>query len=802
MGRTEKFLAAAACLLVGAFYLWTVLSTGDKWQFGPEQRDYYNRLIDGWLEGQLHMKVDVPEALTALANPYDPAQRTPGLGLHDASFYRGRYYLYFGAAPMVTLMLPFRVLTGTDLPLPVAVLVFVYVGFLASVAVWLAVKTHFFSETGTGVTIAAIAVLGLGNAGPILLRRPDMWELPIAGGFCFAMLMLGCVWCSLLPGKRRGWWWTGAGLCLGLAIASRPTYLLASPCLLIPLLAEWRRERCVPWLWLGRVVLPLALIGAAMAWHNQARFGSPLQFGQAYQLSLDYESKLPHFGTAYVPYNVRLHFFAGADWTRYFPFIRGPDLGTPPPGYTIHRGDVYGILANFPLAWLAWLVPLALWRRSAAERDVLGAWLGTAAVLGALAAGVMLSFFSALARYQGEFMPTFMLLAVVGLLALERWARLTLGAGWQRAVRSAWGAAAIGSAIFGMLYSLQFDRLLKEQNPALERKLARALNRIPATWEKLTGRAHGAVELSLRLPAERRPGDETLLTVGEPPRVDRVFLRERPDGQVQLGLVPAGAPELVGTPVKLTAGGEHRLRVALGSLLPPVTHPFFAGWSDDEVRRTVRQVRIELDGAMVLEGHSRSRDAVENTVRVGSEAPVAPAYPRFRGTLDGLRRIAVSPPPARASDPLDGAGDTLRLRVRFPTGRGGQREPLVVTGKPGAGDIVLVEYVDERTARLGLDNWGAPLRRSAPFPIKPGEVYELVITMASLRQVPDATLVAASVRGRVHVTVDGVVVWDEESDFYPAEAGEVVVGRNAIGGSTCGPQFTGELRSVERVGRE
>src|SRR5687767_2582382 len=82
----ERVLLFGLCILIGAFYVWTVRSSGDPWEFGQEQRDYYNRLIDGYLEGQLHMKVEVPPALLALKNPYDPGERPPGLGLHDASF--------------------------------------------------------------------------------------------------------------------------------------------------------------------------------------------------------------------------------------------------------------------------------------------------------------------------------------------------------------------------------------------------------------------------------------------------------------------------------------------------------------------------------------------------------------------------------------------------------------------------------------------------------------------------------------------------------------------------------------------
>lgn len=802
MRTNERLLVFGLALLVAAFQLWTLRSTNAPLHFGHEQRDYYNLLLDGWLDGQLHLKVEVPAALRALDNPYDPAVRPPGLGLHDASYYQGKYYLYFGVAPMVTLMLPYRLLTGTDLPLPVAVLVFVYGGFLASVAVWSALRRRYFPAAGAGVTVAAVLVLGLANSGLLLLRRPDMWELPIAGGACFALLMLGCVWRSLQPGARCGGWFAAAGLCLGLAIASRPTYLLASPCLLPPLLAWWRDERRVPWRRAACAVLPLAAIGALMAGHNYARFGDPLQFGQAYQFSLDYESKQPHFGLHYVPYNLRAHFLAGADWSRYFPFIAMPDLGPTPRGYTVHRGDVYGLLANLPLTALALAAPLALWRRTPAERRALGAWLATAALLCALAAGVMLSFFSALARYQVEFAPTFTLLALVGLLAVERWLAAVARPLWRGLARAAWMGAAAASVLFGALNSLQYDGLLREQNPRLHRELARRLNGIPATWERLSGREQGPVEFNLRLPAERRPGDETLLTVGDPPQVDRVFLRVRPDGRCQFGLARTGMPELLGEPLTLEAGANRQVRVALGSLLPPAEHPYFAGWGESELARAVRQVRIEVNGVPVLTGHGRFLATAAGRVRIGSRALGVETAPRFRGEITGITRVALAPASLAGPLPFEGAGDTLRLRVRLPAGPAGTREPLVVTGATGAGDLLLIEFQADGRVRFALDHWGSPLRSSPPVALRPGHVHELDVTLSSLQPVPDATLAGVLPHGRVRVQVDGQRVWEDTAQLYPAEAGEVYVGRNPLGGTSAGLVFTGEILEVTRRPRE
>ncbi len=920
--RLETAVVLLLCALVGAFYLWTVRSSGDAWKFGREQNDYYNLLIDGYLEGQLHMKVEVPEALRKLENPYDPGLRPPGLGLHDASYYKGRYYVYFGAAPMVTLMLPFRILTGTDLPLAVATLVFVYGGFLAATALLVAVRRRYFPEVATWALGAGIIALGLAGVHAVLLRRPHMWELPIGGGMCFAMLTLYAVWRALHADARRWRWFGAAGLLLGLAIAARPTYLVAGAFLLVPVLAWWRAERRFPAREFLFALVPLLAIGAAMAWHNHARFGNALEFGQAYQFSLDYESKLPHFRAAYVPFTGFAHFFAPAEWTPYFPFIGRADLGPAPTGYTIHRGDVYGALAHFPILWLAFAAPLALWRREAAARQRLGTWLATAAVLFGLAALLLCLFFSALARYQMDFLPVFQLLAAVGLLAFVRWRDAGCGPKAKAVVAAGLLAATAASAAFGILFSLQFDGLLAERNPRLAADVARLLNRIPATWETVRGLRHGPAEFALRLPPRPEPGQAVLISAGVGQEADRLFLRTLPDGKVQFGLASAGRPEIASRPLALAANAPHRVRATWGALFPPPTHPFFAGWDDGDVVALTRRVRIEVDGETVVAGYQRSRDTQAGTVKIGAEALAGGEWRRFGGSIAEVRRdaaaaarplafarlrrpldrmpaaagqalVALGDGPtapvlavrsvdgdrvqlvlagpgmaerrsgtfssvpggpgevtlqaetgtatgrtrwlihwdgdlvwapeieapaavpvfkgaggavgfeaAAGGDPLLQPGGAVRLQLRRPAKMGGEREPLLVTGRSGAGDIVLIEYRDETTVRFAFDHWGAPMRFSPPVALAAGRTATVEIELPSLATVPDATKVREVRFDRLRIRVDEALVWEETADVFVAEHAEVAVGRNPIGGTSGGPRFTGELLRAERVRRE
>jgi hypothetical protein len=802
----ERAGLVALCVAIGWFYVWTVRSSGDPWKFGLEQRDYYNLLIDGWLDGQLHMKVEVPEALLQLKDPYDPALRPVGLGLHDASFFQGKYYVYFGAAPIVVLMLPFRLWSGLDLPLAVAALSFVYGGFLASVVIFLGVRRRYFPGAGWTVVFAGVLGLGLAGLGPVLLRRPHMWELPIGAGYCFAMGALWCVWRSLQVShaggddrrsRGRARWFAGAGLCLGLAIASRPTYLMGSPFLAVPLLWWWWSERRLPWRAAVGALIPLALIGGTMAWHNYARFGDPLQFGQAYQFSLDYESKMAHFRATHVPFNVWRYFFSAAEWSRYFPFIQPAALPSKPPGFGGHD-DVYGLLANLPIMWFALAAPLAWWRRDQTERRALRAWLATVAVLFCGMAGTLVFFFGSLARYQSDFAPSLVLLAVVGGLAVDRCLGKVRGPGWRVAGRIAWGAAAAFSAVFAILFSLQLDGLLLERNPAEYREVARLLNRVPATIERVRGIRHGPLVFPLRLTAAPAGTRERLFSVGRAPVIDEVFLRHTEGGRVRFEIASAHG---VVHPTREVAGDpsvSHALRVSMGSLLPPDGHPLAGPGSEAEYAALARRLRVEFDGEVIADRIPWFAGP-PGAVTIASSLVTAAGVRRDEAAIAGLLRESADAA-REAAARLNRRGE-LRLRLTLPRDREGQREPLLVTGRPGRGDLLAVEYVDGSTVRFVFDHWGGELRRSEPVRVDFRVPHEVRVVMESLRIPWGFRPNRVVTNGPLEVWLDSRNVWSLPVEFHAVNPVEIAIGRNAIGGTSCGPEFTGSLEAIPPAAR-
>ncbi len=236
--RLEPWLIAAALAAVGWFYYGTVASVGG---FGPAgEEDYYNLLVRGYRNGHLYLdRAPAPEMLT-LADPYDPVQNAP-YRLPDATYFRGHYYLYFGAAPALLLMWPAAALAGKDMPTSAAVFCFCVLGFFAASALWLAIRRRYFPASAAWTAVAGILVLGLATHVLALARRPTIYELPIAAGYAFTMLALGAVY-RAMHGRRPVLALGAAGLCLGLAAASRPPALLGAALLLPLLWWAWREK--------------------------------------------------------------------------------------------------------------------------------------------------------------------------------------------------------------------------------------------------------------------------------------------------------------------------------------------------------------------------------------------------------------------------------------------------------------------------------------------------------------------------------------------------------------------------------
>ena len=152
----------------------------------------------------------------------------------------------------------------------------------------------------------------------------------------------------------------------------------------------------------------------------------------------------------YLGFNSWVYFLGPARWGARFPFVH--DIKLPPlPAGHVNPEHPFGVLTSIPLVWLAVAAPLAWRGRSADVRGILRGFLAAVALLFATRALTLGPFFAACVRYEWEFCPALVLLAVVGILGLER--ALAGRPAWRRAARWAWGLLLAFSLAFNLLAS-------------------------------------------------------------------------------------------------------------------------------------------------------------------------------------------------------------------------------------------------------------------------------------------------------------------------------------------------------------
>lgn len=416
----ERVLIAAA--LAATVYFYYMIAKANSAFVDWGDMDYFHSLARGWRQGHLYLDHAPSPELLVLQDPYDPLQNEPHR-LGDASFYRGHYYIYFGATPTFTLILPYLLLTGKNLTMGVATFIFTVVAFLTASGLWLALRRRYFPASRSWIAPLGILGLGFGTHLLALVQRPLIWELPIAAGVAFTMFALLAIY-GAIHGRRPLMMMAAAGLCVGLATGSRPTCLLAAPLLLAPVWLAWHeRKPGREWWRLGLAALvPLAACGLAIVTHNYARFENPFEFGQGYQLSGAYEGKWTHFSLRFLPHNAAVYFFQTLAWEWRFPFVLARVVPVENiPGY-FGTEEVSGIAVTLPFVWLALGMPLMWSGRESPESRQFAAIFGGIAAATLLIMGVILCYFSTCARYQADFGLGCGVLAALGLLGFERWA--------------------------------------------------------------------------------------------------------------------------------------------------------------------------------------------------------------------------------------------------------------------------------------------------------------------------------------------------------------------------------------------
>jgi putative flippase GtrA len=801
----QRLVTLLAGLGMAVLLAWTALG---KWEFpalGPDCDDHYNLLVHGFRKGSLAMDIPVPPDLKEIADPWNPANRPPGLWVPpDTSYFNGHFYLYFGVAPAVLLMWPFRAITGVDLPLAYALIIFCVSACWALGWLWLRVLRDHFPAAGWVTRLGGMVVLGLGGGLLMLARRAHFWELPIAAGqACLAVFAAACY--LALHAKRPSAWLALAGLSLGFAVGSRPSLAVAGvglACVVVAIAwrahkAEggWRALKKAAWAALA-AGLPLVAVLAALLAYNYARFGQLTEFGLNYQLTSRHEMAAVHFSRSFARFNWEMYFWRSPQWERYFPFVRQAIPPTPPAGYYTCE-YVFGALTLSPVLWLVLLLP-------GIRADLRAFCVTMIAMAGAITI-VLLCFNTAVARYTADFLPWWLLLGLLGWASAEVWLQRWRAGQWI--ARTMAGGLMLVTVILAFCASAELHGVFRYRNPEMFLAIARMANRPAAWWEARHGQEWGPMEMDIVFPGNPPQVREPLLVAAAELRGQSLIVNYLRPGFLRLEFESPGSPGLrTSEEIAVEPGRTYHLRAEMGSLYPPEGHPLFSLWSPLESAWHAHWLRVELDGRPIFNEAEPQWEISPAAVLIGRDFREG-REPRFNGVLKNVRRAGL---PRRLTD-TTGGGD-LVFRLGFPRGKlprhspmiepapdQGRPQPIVTFGRPGNADLIALRLNgDGSTFTLCYESWGGGVFESPSFMLPANREGVFRVRLGSILDLP-----AGSPLMELH---DTLVVWLDDRPIWWRRLAAPITGpaliavaANPIGSNAATQLFRGRIDWWDRL---
>ncbi|MBO4459814.1 MAG: hypothetical protein J5778_04065 [Clostridiales bacterium] len=291
-----------------------------------EDYDVYIQTFDAFEKGQLNIDVEAPAELALLNNPYDNSERNAaGIKfLWDRAYYNGKYYSYFGAAPIFTDYYPIYFMTGHVPTCDTVIAINGTIATLFLALALLAVIRIYCPEAKLLLVIALIICCSGLSYLPLLMNFGLMYIVACVSALCFLSISLWSGFtATVTKGIGKYFLFALSAITLGLCAGSRPTVALAGALLIphfISILIDRKQKISSRISQAASFVLPLALITGALLFYNFARFDDPLTFGSNYQITGSDVNNLK-LSLSLLPISVYYYFLIPAEQTDVFPYF-------------------------------------------------------------------------------------------------------------------------------------------------------------------------------------------------------------------------------------------------------------------------------------------------------------------------------------------------------------------------------------------------------------------------------------------------------------------------------------------------
>ena len=311
---------------------------------------------------QVHLDVEVSESLLNLEDPYDQLTRDTRDGgadyNWDTAYYKGKYYMYFGIFPAITLLLPFYKITGTYMTSSVAVLIYEFLILILFKLIFEKVIDILFKdkEIEFKVVLLLHVILYFGTLMFYIMGIPRMYELVIIAGVYAVLQSIWFLFKTFEKEKINYIYLFLASIFMAGAIAARPTQIFMSLIIAavgIYLLVKFVKEKNTKEIikLVLSIGIPYIVIAVLLMSYNYVRFENIFEFGASYQLTVNNMDKL-NVGLAAGVKGMIVNLFNIPTFTMDFPFLVNNSNVISHYGYYYYENLVAGAFFVVPLLFI------------------------------------------------------------------------------------------------------------------------------------------------------------------------------------------------------------------------------------------------------------------------------------------------------------------------------------------------------------------------------------------------------------------------------------------------------------------
>lgn len=360
------------CLpIIGVIIVYAVYGGFSMYFYSETGTQISKGLVDAFIKGHVYLDTEPSPELLALENPYDPSARSGISFLWDHLLYNGKYYSYYGIAPVFMIFLPFKLITGYYFGDGPAVLLFTIIGlFFMALSYETLIKNMATKRSiPSYLKYSLFLLLGLGCGALFQVTRPYFYEVSTSSAFMCMMIALfhisksGLIY-KIENNKWQKYHFVMASLWLSLAVLSRATTILYALMHLILLgfyfyhnYKEMDKKDIILFFVLSLV--PYLVFGSIQCVYNYLRFGNIFDFGIEYSLTIaDFKHMPFHFGNVLTSlYNFM---FAPPIYVERAYFLYGNNVRFGSAYYFFETSSSIGLIYRMPIILCLLLFPFLI----------------------------------------------------------------------------------------------------------------------------------------------------------------------------------------------------------------------------------------------------------------------------------------------------------------------------------------------------------------------------------------------------------------------------------------------------------